>query len=276
MAINLFQFDWIFIDTVVSILLIFFLVCVKIFKERFRWRSKLSNNNLYQYKFDKNSLELKNQNNLLKNVIITGNTILKNKQILKPVIIFFRTSKKRRLMQVLTEGLASYGFDVINIQLKTKAIQKLDHLDRTIQKESIHLISAIINFFKIRQLISHPQYVILTFKISNIVYNSIISDKNNCGLISINPKSDILTQKVFSEFIDNRDLREKTSLIFSKKSKLNSKNKIMEQFSKNFSNYGYDNSNLIILEGNKRSFKFYETILLGIIINLIESTISKK
>ena len=62
MAINLFQFDWIIIDTVVIILLIVFLVSVKIFKERFRWRSTLSNIALEQFIFDKQSLELTNQN----------------------------------------------------------------------------------------------------------------------------------------------------------------------------------------------------------------------
>ena len=276
MAINLFQFDWIFIDIVVIVLLILFLICVKMFKERFRWRSTVSNNNLYQYKFDKNYLELETHNNLLKNVIITGNSILKNKKILKPIIILIRNSKKRRLMQVLSEGLASYGFYVINIQLKTKAIQKPNHLDINNQKESVHLISAIIDFFKKRQLISHSHYVILTFKLSDIEYNSIIFDKNNCGLISINPKYDILTQKIFSHYIENNGLKEKTNFIFSKKSKLNSQYKFIKQISKNFSDYGHDNSNFIILENCKRSFKCCETILLGIIINLLESTNSKK
>lgn len=276
MAIDLFQFDWIFIDTVVIILLILILVCVKIFKERFRWRFKLSNNNLYQYKFNKSSQELKNQNNLLKNVIITGNFILKNKQTLKPVIILIRNSKKRKLMQVLTEGLASYGFDVINIKLKTVASQKLDHLEKNLQNGRIDLLSAIMNLFKKQQLISHSQYVILTFNLSDIVFNSIISDKNNCGLILINPKYNLITQKMFSQLVDNNDLKQKISFILSKKSKLKSHYKSIKQFPKNFSANGRDNLNFIILESCKRSFKFFETILLGIIINLIESTISKK
>ena len=82
MAINLFQFDWIIIDTVVIILLIVFLVSVKIFKERFRWRSTLSNIALEHFIFDKQSLELTDQNIIVKNISITVNSVLKSKNML--------------------------------------------------------------------------------------------------------------------------------------------------------------------------------------------------
>ena len=106
MPINLFQFDWIIIDTVVIILLIVFLVSVKIFKERFRWRSTLSNIALEQFIFDKQSLELTNQNIIVKNISITVNNVLKSKNMLKPSIVIFRSTKNKRLVKVLTEALA--------------------------------------------------------------------------------------------------------------------------------------------------------------------------
>ena len=274
MSISIFQFDWIFIDTVVIILLILFLVCVKIFKERFRWRSKLSNSALSHYKLDSKSLELTTQNNLIKNVIITNNKVLKKTRLTKPVILFIGIGKKRRILSILTEGLASYGFEVINMKLNTKSFKNQEFQDKNNQKDIIYEILAVMNFIEKKQIISNSPYFIITLHESSNFYDPILFDKHIAGMILIDPKFNFLTRKTFSDFIRSKALKEKITVIFSKKSKIYPTP--LNQFLKYFSEYERYNSNLLILENSKSSFKSYETILLGIIIYLVNEKFSKK
>ncbi len=275
MPINLFQFDWIIIDTVVIILLIVFLVSVKIFKERFRWRSTLSNIALEQFIFDKQSLELTNQNIIVKNISITVNNVLKSKNMLKPSIVIFRSTKNKRLVKVLTEGLASYGFDVINITLNIKSFDSSESIKKQIQEEFNHQISSVLNFFKLKQLITNSSYLTINYHKSKVFLNSIIYDKNNAGMILINPKFEIIDQKKIAEIIDKKEVLSKLFIIFSENSSTFLTNKNLNKFLTYLADYNSLKSNLLIVDKSKSSFKYYETILLGIIINLIESNILK-
>jgi len=275
MPINLFQFDWIIIDTVVIILLIVFLVSVKIFKERFRWRSTLSNIALEQFIFDKQSLELTNQNIIVKNISITVNNVLKSKNMLKPSIVIFRSTKNKRLVKVLTEGLASYGFDVINITLNIKSFDSSESIKKQIQEEFNHLISSVLNFFKQKQLITNSSYLTINYHKSKVFLNSIIYDKNNAGMILINPKFEIIDQKKIAEIIDKKEVLSKLFIIFSENSSTFLTNKNLNKFLTYLADYYSLKSNLLIVDKSKSSFKYYETILLGIIINLIELNILK-
>jgi len=275
MAINLFQFDWIIIDTVVIILLIAFLVSVKIFKERFRWRSTLSNIALEQFIFDKQSLELPNQNIIVKNISITVNNVLKSRNMLKPSIVIFRSSKNKRLVKVLTEGLASYGFDVINITLNIKSFDSSESIEKQIQEEFNHLISSVLNFFKQKQLITNSSYLTITYHKSKVFHKPIIYDKNNAGMILINPKFEITDQKKIADIIDKKEVLSKLFIIFSENSSTFLTNKNLNKFLTYLADYYSLKSNLLIVDKSKSSFKYYETILLGIIINLIELNILK-
>ena len=275
MPINLFQFDWIIIDTVVIILLIVFLVSVKIFKERFRWRSTLSNIALEQFIFDKQSLELTNQNIIVKNISITVNNVLKSKNMLKPSIVIFRSTKNKRLVKVLTEGLASYGFDVINITLNIKSFDSSESIEKQMQEAINHLISSVLNFFKQKQLITNSSYLTITYHKSKVFHKPIIYDKNNAGMILINPKFEITDQKKIADIIDKKEVLSKLFIIFSENSSTFLTNKNLNKFLTYLADYYSLKSNLLIVDKSKSSFKYYETILLGIIINLIESNILK-
>lgn len=271
MTSNFFQFNWIFIDTVIIILLILLLVSVKVLKEKFRWRYKVSNSALYQCKFDKESFKLKNQDQLIKRFTIIRNNVFKNKIIL-PTIIFIRiTEKKRNLINILTEGLASYGFDVINLKLKKKPFQKHEGLNTENQKNIVNLLSDLLNLLNEHQLIFNSNYFAITFYNSFFLNQTIISNLNNTGIILINPIFNLQTQKKLTEIITNKDLINKISFIYSRKSKIFPFNKGLQNFLIKFPYYEKTNSNLTIIEGCKNSFKFYETILLGLIINIIES-----
>ncbi len=51
MLYDIYQIDWIFVDTIIIILLILLLVSVKIFKSTHRWRSSFSNAFLDRFHF---------------------------------------------------------------------------------------------------------------------------------------------------------------------------------------------------------------------------------
>ena len=194
MEFNIFQFDWIFIDTIVIILLIVFLISVKIFKERFRWRSTPSNIALDQIMYDPQTLELPNQTLLLKSLSITVNNILNSKNNIEPLIIIFKTTKNNKLIQVLTEGLASYGYNVITLTILLKSLPDSDSQETHIQEESKHLISSILSFFRQKKVINNSSYLIIHHK-PKISCSSIINVSNNLGIILINPKFEIFAQK---------------------------------------------------------------------------------
>lgn len=276
MTITIFQFDWIFIDTIVIILLIVFLVSVKIFKERFRWRSTLSNIALDQFVFDGQSFDPPpNQSIIIKKCCITINNVLKNNAKVKPSIIIIRTNMNKTLFNVLTEGLASYGFNVINLVLNIKPSHNHRSLEKYLQEDSTHLISTILNSLKQRKLIANFSYIIIMPHKLKLSYNSIVYDKNNTGMILINPKFDITARNKISEIIEKKELLSKLFIIFSKKSSKILTNKNLKEFLTHFADYSYLSSNICILDKSKTSFKSYETILLGIIINVVESDILK-
>ena len=61
MVSNVFQVDWVFVDTVIIILLFLLLLSVKIFKSTHRWRLSLSNNALEYHFFPKANENEKNK-----------------------------------------------------------------------------------------------------------------------------------------------------------------------------------------------------------------------
>jgi hypothetical protein len=275
MAINIFQFNWILIDTIVIILLILFLVCVKIFKERYRWRSNLSNIALDRYVFDKQFSCTANQNIIVQNVKITINHAVKTKSMLNPIILVIRTKKNKRLINILTEGLASYGFHIININLYLKTSLNHDSLETKLKNEYPSLISTILDFIKQKHLITNSNYLTVIHGTSKISYLSILNNKNNMGMILINPKIDNLTLKEITQIIEEKDLLSKFTLIFSKKSGAFRTNKNLKRFLTYLPNFHTLNSNIRILDKSKSSFKYYETILLGMLVDIIKSNILK-
>jgi len=140
MSVDIFQLNWILIDCIIIILLIFLLVSVKIFKKTHRWRLSLSNNSLERIHCNELNIKFKNLNIKVKDWSLTLNTAFKDKPLSKPIIVLFRTNKKKELLNILTEGLASYGLDVISLRVQFKLSSTSDILDINIQEEIRELI----------------------------------------------------------------------------------------------------------------------------------------
>ena len=133
MSFDIFRLDWILIDTIIIILLLILLFSVKIFKEISRWRFSLSNESLIRIKLKNSEIGADTSS-----VIIKDCSIVKKKNDVDEnssgVVVFLNTRKFiNKPIWILTEGLGSYGFTIIRINLKIKSGIFID--DSTRNKE---------------------------------------------------------------------------------------------------------------------------------------------
>ncbi|MFX0188227.1 MAG: hypothetical protein ACFE8A_10875 [Candidatus Hodarchaeota archaeon] len=275
MVIDIFRLDWIFIDTVIIILLLLVLISVKLFKERSRWRASLSNEILESINYRKSDIPLKSQYFNIKNLSFVRNISIKKQINSKPIIIISKTTKKRKLLYVLTEGLASYGFNVIIVDFKVALDYDNLVFDNNMQKERENIFSDIINIFIEKDFISNSNYILINYLKLSFLQNSTLSDPKNRGIFLLNPNFKSIIIGNFSEASTLNDLKSPIYVIFSKNLSLFIPNKNLKKFLKVFNNETSRVFKLITLEKAKRSFKYYETILLGIIIYLINNNLLK-
>ncbi|MHA1660507.1 MAG: hypothetical protein ACTSUT_15455 [Promethearchaeota archaeon] len=269
--LNIFHLDWVFIDTIIIILLIVLLILVKIYKITARWRRPFSNEALEIRKYDKSDIKFKTLNiNLKKWSLIRNKTLIRGDNS-KPIIVIIRTNHKKKLLRVLTEGLSSYHLKVIIIDLRIKLCPNHNHLEKIIQEEIRHIISVIINFFKQQKLLITSNYFVINHFKSNFSYKSLLIDTNNVGMALINPRLNKINRRNFTEIINHIVIKTQLFLIFSKKSNFFLNNKNLKIFLKEFPIHNSSNLNILTLEKSKKSLKYYETILLGIIVDILEN-----
>ena len=158
---SIFQVDWIFVDTVIIILLFLLLFSVKIFKITHRWRKSFSNQALEHNCHKKVRKEFKNQYIFPKKWCLTTNSSLKEESGKLPLILVCRTAYNRKFLRILTEGLSTYGFNVINLRLKIGLDKNNTLFDKTLIANIRHLISNVIDFFKEKDSEFNFNYILL-------------------------------------------------------------------------------------------------------------------
>jgi hypothetical protein len=273
MGISIFQLDWIFIDTVIITLLIVLLVIVKLYKITARWRGSFSNEAIAYTSYKKSDLKLNTLNLFPKNWKLIRNKAIENESSRNPVIVIIRTNHKKKLLHILTEGFVSYGFNILNIKLNIKPCPNCDPLEKSVQDETKYVISAILNYLKNKDMISNSNYIVINYSKSILSYNSLLSDSKNKGFIIINPKINNINLRNISEFLNASNLKSSLHLLFSKKTLLLLNNKNLEIFLKNYSKTDKEKLRFFIFDKARISFKYYETILLSKIIDLIETNL---
>lgn len=275
--LNIFHLDWIFIDTIIIILLIVLLILVKIYKITARWRSPFSNEALEERKYGKSVVDLVNQNITVKSFRFISNKNRNKRDHTKPTILLIRTNyrnklknwnlKNLKLLRVLTEGLCSYNFNVILINLEINPCPTCSPLDKKVQEDTICILSTILDFFQKYELIFNSKYFVINCYKSILSYNSVLSDNNNVGMILVNPVLHILNKENLTELINKSDVEFQLYTLFSKKYLFFLNNPNLKIFLRDFTT---NNLNYFTLEKSRKYFKYYETILLGIIIDILE------
>jgi len=265
-----FLIDWVFIDSVIIILLFLLLFSVRIFKNTHRWRSTYSNEALKRLACPQMLDSVRYQSFTIKRCYLTRNSSIE-KENSKPVILILRSYYKRKLLTILTEGLSSYGFNVITLRIKMNKSSlkaKSDDIITDLLNTSISTI--ILNLLK-KKLIINPEYLLLTHSKFKFSYNSLLLAEKNIGILSINPK--VTERNIKSYYDSNHNFHNNHHLftIFSRKSVFSFKNKNLKRFKKAFTNSKSDTEQLNILDRAKNSFKYHETLILGIIIDILKN-----
>ncbi len=272
---DIFQIDWIFVDTIIIILLILLLVSVKIFKSTHRWRSSFTNMSMDTFFISNLQNLVGNKYIRIKKVVLIKNSSLQEKASKNPTIIILRTHHSRRFLKILAEALGSNGFNIVLANFKIRNYLNKNNYTNIVISELKSIISIILDAYEKRGLIINQNYISLSHSASVLLYKAILTDSKNKGLILINPKIDSENLKNFTEINKNKHANIHLYTIFSKYSFFIFSNKNLKFLQTNISSQKLSELKVIILEKAKKSFKYYETIVLGTIINIIENKLVK-
>ncbi|MFX0021374.1 MAG: hypothetical protein ACFE9S_03550 [Candidatus Hermodarchaeota archaeon] len=273
--LSIFQIDWISVDIVIIILLLLLLICVKIFKITHRWRYSFSNEDLINISFSTSQKKENNQIILTKKLCLTRKSSIKEISDNIPLVLIFRRKNKGKLYRICTEGLASYGFDVINIKAKFKTNPDDVALEKNFIDEWKTLISNILDKFKMREVKIKTNYIIIDYSKNLLNYKQILTKSEIKGIISINPKINKSNFLKYHKLSNSTYINSKIYTIFSGRSVFFFKNKHLNKFLNSFFLQKHYNLKHLIIDNARNSFKYYETILLGIIIDIIENRLLK-
>ncbi len=275
MVSNAFQVDWVFVDTLIIILLLLLLLGVKIFKSTHRWRLSFSNVALEYYSFPKPYDLGKSHYIKTKHCSLTRNSSLHKQFDECPLILILRTSFKKHLTKIITEGLNSYGFNVINLKLNIKLDSSSNMLNKTINDEIKSLISLLLDYFKHKGFIGNSKYILVNLSKPFVPNTEILTDPEKIGFILINPRMNKYNIGRLKETFHTLPQYTQLFYIFSKRSFFILKNNDLKHFTKEFDENITNKAKLITLKKSTKSFKYYETILLGIIIDILENKLMK-
>ncbi|MFW9785389.1 MAG: hypothetical protein ACFFFB_24120 [Candidatus Heimdallarchaeota archaeon] len=272
---DIFQVDWVFFDTIIIIILFLLLIGVKVFKTTHRWRISISNNNLEFYSLSNIPVNLENQFLRIVKWNLTKNSIFSKQNKKTPIILILRTNFKGRLIKVLTEGLSSYGFTVIHAKIKIRRNSFPNQENDIVKKGIKPIISSALDYLKDKGLIATSSRIIINFAKSLISPKVILSETDNIGLITINPKIHKENIGHFKELIINSVQYAQHFYLFNKRSFLFLKNRNFSRLFKEIKDKNKHKERLIILHKSNSIFKYYETILLGVLIDIIETKLMK-
>jgi hypothetical protein len=229
------------------------LIGVKIFKKATRWRLSISNENLKHIKVKISQLNIDGLNPMIKKWTLT---YMLNPKAILPTILIFRSYRKFMFQNAISEGLASYGFNVINIWFKNFQKSRPDLKEKDLD-----------SIFKYHQTISLSEnYFIQSIGKFNHLMNN-FEKYNFKGLILINTKPNKINIEVIKSLVE-KDIA--LFLIYSEFLIFNIKRRHLRKFQRILSHKDDFSLNIITIDNSKRFFKYYETILLGKIINIIK------
>ncbi len=262
---SLFRINWIFIAEIVVVLLILFLICIEVYKEISRWRKKFSNQNLKIRILKLNDIIDNKPSIFINKIKLISNTNSDN-QHNRPIILFLRTNYRKILPNILIEGLASYGYNIVNIRLKKKLGSTINNYNKELEK---HLLGILRYLFQ-NKITTSEKFYVLNYSKSNFPYGPFLVENNNVGMILINPRLNNTNIINIDKIISNNNIKNKLWFIFSNYSYLIFPNFNLKKFNRLYKekiNYIRN----IHIQKARISFKYYETILLGNIIQFLDN-----
>jgi hypothetical protein len=266
-----FQVNWVLVDAIIIVFLFLLLISVRIFKSTHRWRLRFSNEALEYLSLPKSYDIGTGHFIFIKQCNLTRNSSRYKDYQENPLIMIVRTKLKTHLTKIITEGLSSYGFNIINLKLKIKFKSPNNDKNGVLEGEINSLISLVISYFNLEGLIPNPRYILLNCSKSFVPHKKILSAPNEIGHILVNPRINKLNNVNLKETFHNLPQHPHLFYIFSTRNFFFLKNLDLKHFIYEFDENNKDKANLITLEKSTKRFKYYETIFLGTIIDIIEN-----
>ncbi|MFX1447309.1 MAG: hypothetical protein ACFFCG_04160 [Promethearchaeota archaeon] len=269
MTIGIFQVDWITVDIIIIELLILFLISAKVLKELYRWRFFYSNSSTVR-RFD-NLSEINAQFStiFIKKCTLTKVNFYQQEEIGKPTIIIIRSFRKLMLLKALTEALCFFGYQVLNIRLKTVNRSGKLEMASLIEKELRYAFPIIFRTYNQEVHVLNQVYNVINYNKRLLPLNILFENSDCRNLILINPRLKSYNLEVMLTLLNDSNKYPQLFTIFSEKLNLFLKNtKIKKIF---LTNEPFKNSKYTIIPKARSTFKYYETVLLSLIMRYIEN-----
>ena len=268
MTFDIFQVDWITVDIIIIILLILLLICVKIFKEIYRWRFFFSN--VSTIREVDNLLDINNQFSSIsiKKCNLTTSSVFQQEDLIKPTIILIKRYRKLMLLKALTEAFCTSGYNVISLRLKISNKKSTERLISDIEKELQQTFPTIIMFYNQDLNLLSQNYKVIDFTKKVLPLNLLLKDYHCSNIILINPRLNSYNLKVYLTLLTDSNTKSKLVTILSEKLNPFFKNKKVKKILHNKEIFKY--TKYTIIKKTKSTFKYYETLLLSVIIGYIE------
>ncbi|MHA1507429.1 MAG: hypothetical protein ACTSO6_01855 [Promethearchaeota archaeon] len=268
MTFDIFQVDWIIVDIIIIILLILLLIGVKVLKETYRWRFFFSNistirkvDNLLDINNHFSSISINKSN-------LTTSSVFQQECLIKPTIVLIKRYRKLMLLKALTEAFCTSGYNVINLRLKISNKNMTERLKSDIKKELQQLLPSVIMFYNQDIILLSQNYIVIDFTKKVLPLNLLLKDSHCRNIILINPRLKSYNLEVFLNLLKDSNKNSELITIFSEKLNPFFKNKKVKKILRN--NETFKNTNYSIIQKARSTFKYYETLLLSVIIRHIE------
>ena len=268
MTFDIFQVDWITVDIIIIILLILLLIGVKVLKETYRWRFFFSNvstirrvDNLLDINDQFSSISIKKCN-------LTISSVFQREDLKNPTIILIRRYRKLMLLKALKEAFCTSGYNVISLRLKMVTKNMTKRLISDIEIELQQTLPAIIMFYNQDDNLLSQRYNVIDFTKKILPLNLLLKDRQCRNIILINPRLKSYDLEVYLTLINDSNKNSKLITIFSEKLNPFFKNKIVKKILPDNETFKY--TKYTIIQKTKSTFKYYETLLLSVIIRYIE------
>lgn len=267
MTNDIFQVDWITVDIIIIVLLIILLIGVKVLKEIYRWRFFFSNVSTIR-KVD-NNLDINNQVSSIsiKKSDLTTCSVFQQEGLIKPTIVLIKRYRKLMLLKALTEALCTSGYNVISIRLKILNKNMTERLISDMEKELQQIFPTIIMFYN-QDVNLSQNYNVIDFTKKVLPLNLLLKDSHCRNIILINPRLKSSNQEVFLTLLSDSNKSPKLITIFSENINPLFKNKKVKKILQNKETFKY--TKYTIIQKTTSTFKYYETLLLSVILRYIE------
>jgi len=262
---DIFQLDWILIDSVIILLLVFLLISVRVFKEFSRWRLSLSNRDIRVKSIPIEDLAINPSKKGLRLEQCKFISNRKNNDSGTPLIILLNSNFRTELLNVFGEGLASSGYNILQLKLKIRTslrnIITSNNRLKKIGQNFYSYLTVILEFLRQKKRLDSSQYMIIKAGKSSLPYKTLLKDPNNKGIILINPSTQAV-ERDFSSFF-HLIRQKRLLLIFTRIPYVIFKRRLLSQHLNAVSN------RLSVIKDAFHSLKNYETILFGLILKFI-------